>query len=327
MLSNRLAFSLLGVACVMAAAGGGYLATRQNAVPEPVAASSPATATAASSTATTPADATRSAVAAARPVQETETVATDTRTPAKRPEASVRSSAAQQTKAVNAAVARQKPPSVMPPQSPTPAPPAPEFSAPAPRPEERVAQEPPRAPEPPQTTFEELVVSSDSVIGLQTENRISSETARIEDRVEARVTRDVKVSDRVAIPAGSRVIGAVTVVERGGKFKDAARLCFKFHTLVLADGTRMPTNTEQICRSGEAPGNNSAAKVGGAAIGGAILGAIFGGGKGAAIGAAAGAGGGTAAVANGDRSIVTLPTGSSLTVRVVSPITVTIEQK
>ena len=55
-----------------------------------------------------------------------------------------------------------------------------------------------------------------------------------EDRVEARVTRDVKVSDRVAIPAGSRVIGAVTVVERGGKFKDAARLCFRFHTLVLA---------------------------------------------------------------------------------------------
>jgi hypothetical protein len=215
----------------------------------------------------------------------------------------------------------------MPSQPPAAPAPAPEISAPAPRPEERVAQEPTRAPEPPQKAFEELVVSSDSVIGLQTESRVSSETARIEDRIEARVTRDVRVSDRVAIPGGSRAIGTVTVIERGGKFKDAARLCVKFHTLVLSDGTRMPMNTEQICRSGESPANNTAQKVGGAAIGGAILGAILGGGKGAAIGAAAGAGGGTAAVANGDRSIVTLPTGSPLTVRVVSPITVIVEQK
>ena len=35
MLSNRLAFAALGVACVAAAAGGSYLATRQNAVPVP----------------------------------------------------------------------------------------------------------------------------------------------------------------------------------------------------------------------------------------------------------------------------------------------------
>ena len=324
MLSNRLAFSVLGVACVAAAAGGGYLATRQNTVPAPVAASAPATAVA--PVTTIPADTTSSAASAARPVPET--VVADTRTSARRADAPVRSSAAQQTRAANAAVARQDLPSVLPPQSPAvPAPPASDAIAAAPRQEERVAQEPARAPEPPQRTIEELVVSSDSVIGLQTENRLSSETARVEDRIEARVTRDVRVSDRVAIPAGSRAIGTVTVVERGGKFRDAARLCVRFHTLVLADGTRMPTNTEQICRSGEAPGNSSAAKVGGAAIGGAILGAIFGGGKGAAIGAAAGAGGGTAAVANGDRSVVTLPTGSPLTVRVIAPITVVIEQK
>ena len=38
-------------------------------------------------------------------------------------------------------------------------------------------------------------MSADSVIGLQTETPISSEHARVEDRVEARVTRDVKVGD------------------------------------------------------------------------------------------------------------------------------------
>src|SRR5262249_8156454 len=38
MLSNRLAFAALAVACIGAAAGGGYLASRQNAVPTPASA-------------------------------------------------------------------------------------------------------------------------------------------------------------------------------------------------------------------------------------------------------------------------------------------------
>ena len=72
------------------------------------------------------------------------------------------------------------------------------------------------------------------------------ESARVEDRVDARVTRDVKVGDRVAIPAGARAIGSVMQVERGGKFKERARLGIRFHTLVLADGTRIPIATETI---------------------------------------------------------------------------------
>ena len=169
-------------------------------------------------------------------------------------------------------------------------------------------------------------MSANSVIGLETENRISSETARIEDRVEATVTRDVKVGDTIAIPAGSRVIGSVIQVERGGKFKEIARLGITFTTLVFADGTRLPVSTETIYREGEAPGTRSAAKIGGAAIGGAILGAILGGAKGAAIGATAGAGGGVAAVGAGDRQEVTLPAGSPMTVRLLTPLVVTVEQ-
>ena len=197
---------------------------------------------------------------------------------------------------------------------------------PAARPEERV-QEPARAPEPPPHTFEELIVSADSVIGLQTEGRLTSETARVEDRIEARVTRDVRVGDRVAIPAGTRALGSVMQVERGGKFSERARLGIRFHTLVLADGTRLPIATDTIYREGEAPGNNSRAKIGGAAVGGAILGAILGGGKGAAIGAAAGAGAGGAAVAAGDRTAATLPAGTAMTIRVIQPVTVTRDNK
>jgi hypothetical protein len=202
---------------------------------------------------------------------------------------------------------------------------APQAIEPPVRPEEH-AQEPPRTPEPPQPVFEDLVIARDSVIGLQTDTRVASDTARVEDRVEARVTRDVKVGDRIAVPAGARMIGSVVQVERGGKFKEQARLGIRFHTIVLADGTNLPISTETIVRLGDAPGNGSAAKIGGAAVGGAILGAILGGAKGAAIGATAGAGAGTAAVTAGDRSTVVLPDGTALTARIMSPVTVTVER-
>jgi hypothetical protein len=81
------------------------------------------------------------------------------------------------------------------------------------------------------------------------------------------VTRDVKVRDQVAIPAGAKAEGSVTLVERGGRLKDQARLGIRFHTIVLADGTRLPINTETIYREGESPARESAAKIGGAAVG------------------------------------------------------------
>jgi hypothetical protein len=140
------------------------------------------------------------------------------------------------------------------------------------------------------------------------------------------VVRDVRVADEVAIPAGSRAIGSVMVVDRGGKFKERARLGIRFHTLVLADGTTLPISTETIYRYGDAPGNASAAKIGGGAVAGAILGAIIGGAKGAAIGATAGAGGGTAAVMASDRDAATFPAGTELTARILSPVTVTVEK-
>jgi hypothetical protein len=338
MLSNRLAFAALAVACIGAAAGGGYLASRQNAVPAPVSAQAQPQPQPQVVTPT-----------AERPVQETEAVVTETAakpavaapappaapkaTAQKRNEPAPRMASARAAQTATPATPRQDPPPLasswpssanQPPA--TPAPVTPENPQSAPRADEHPAAEP-RAPEPPQHTFEELVVSSQTVIGLQTETKLSSETARIEDRVDARVTRDVKVGDRVAIPSGAHAIGSVMQVERGGKFKERASIGVRFHTLVLADGTKLPITTETIYRYGEAPGNGSAAKVGGAAVGGAILGAILGGAKGAAIGATAGAGGGTAAVMAGDRSAATLPAGTPMTVRLLQPVTVTADKE
>ena len=174
--------------------------------------------------------------------------------------------------------------------------------------------------------FDEVVLPASSVLGLKLETPLSSERTHPEDRVDARLTRDVSAGGRVAVPAGSRVIGSVTVVERGGKMKERARLGVRFHTLVLGDGREVPLRTEDIIREGDSPSNESARKIGGAAIGGAILGAIMGGGKGAVIGSAAGAAGGSAAVMAGDRNAATLPAGTVLSVRLAEPATLELER-
>ena len=312
---NKVAFTAVGLACIAAAGAGGYFAMRQNPAPESAAVT------------TTPAT-TTSDVTTSKPVQETESLVEPARpktTKKPAPAPATKPPAAQQNK-----IASAQPPAVRPATpAPAAAPPAPEpVPAPPARTEtvERVA-EAPAPPPPPQHTFDELVVSRDSVIGLQSDTTVSSETARVEDRVEARVTRDVKVADRVAIPAGSRAIGYVTAVERGGKFKEQAKLSIRFQTIVLGDGTRLPISTSAIEREGDAKGNSTAAKVGGAAVAGTILGAILGGGKGAAVGGLAGAGAGTAATAAGDRSVATLRAGEPITVKLNSPVTVTVESK
>ena len=344
MFSNRAAFAVLAVACLAAAAGGGYLATRQSVEPIGV----------------TAATASEQLLPAGQPVQETEATVGDpapsaqqapappappapvaqvatTRTaaPAPRTAAPVRPTTRERSTPTPPAAERQ-PPSLertwpssatqgasSAPQASSPSP----AETPAPAPvEERVAVEPVRALEPPPKMFEELVVSADSVMGLQIESALSSERARVEDRVEAQVVRDVRVGGQAAIPAGSKALGSVMLVERGGKFKERARLGIRFHTLVLADGTRLPITTETIFRDGDAPGNSSTAKVGGGAVAGAILGAILGGAKGAAIGATTGAGAGTAAVVAGDRRAAEFPAGTEVTARMLSPVTVTIEK-
>ncbi len=346
MSSNRLAFAAVAVVCVAAAGGGGYLAMKQNVAPQPVAATAapsgqaatPAPAPAAPATAAAPAAPVPETGArvseAARPRAERAAAATEGRhdaTSAARAPVEQRgrgaSRAARECRVGPAGAAARS----------TPSRPARRRCRSLRRRRLRLIRMrrrrttirpttslPPA--EPPEKIAEELTVPADSVIGLQTETTVSSDLARVEDRVEAKVTRDVRIGDAVAIPAGSRAVGSVTQVERGGKFKERARLGVRFHTLVLADGTRLPISTETIFRESEAPGNTAASKIGGASVGGAILGAILGGARGAAIGAAAGAGAGTAVVAAGDRNVATLPAGMPMTIRLLSPVTVTIDK-
>jgi len=334
---NKFVFGALAAGCLGTAAAGGFVAARHgsSSVPAPVAVAAPASTTekpvvesegVITAEAPLPAP---SAVAVA-PVRDSRTEAVAPRRPAEAPAPRREVPRTAPTRST-----RNDPPA----RTPAPTAPAATTTAssgggsvwdvrPAVEPERARATAEPEAPPAPATPETiELVVPSDAVLGLQVERTITSETARVEDRVEARVTRDVRVGNRVAIPAGSVVQGSVMEVERGGKIRERARLNVRFHTVVLADGSHLNIRTDSVVREGASPSNESAAKIGGAAVGGAILGAILGGGKGAVIGGSVGAAGGTAAQMAGGRNPAVLPAGTTVSVRVQQPVTVTVDKE
>ena len=347
MSSKTLAFIVLLAAVVVAAGGGSYLAVRHNAaVTQTQAAAADKSAGPAVPTAEPGED--EAAVADRAPVDAPMAPAEPAVSAAPRPDAGAavavgpaapaqtsrpskaRSSAAKPEirSAPEPAAAQAKPtPDAVPVAAETDPAPPPQAAIPA---AESVPQAPPvppaEAPLPPQREFVELVVPADSVVGFQLVTAINSERAHIEDRVDARISRDVRVDGRVAIPAGSEAMGVVTLVEPGGKIKNAARIGIRFHTVTLPDGTRASISTDPLVREGESPAKGSVAKIGGAAVGGAILGAILGGGKGAAIGGSIGAAGGTAAAMSGRRNEVILPAGSVVSARLLQPVTVVVEK-
>jgi len=320
MVNRNVLVALVAVGCITAAGVGGYLAVRlnsdapaaggltevalnQSVAPVPASASTTPPQT---ELPPVPAPVEAPAVVAAPPV---------TKSPSSRP-------AAKAPAAVTPAPA--PPPSSVPPAT---------VPAPQPDPVTPAAVEvvpepvaPPPVPQPRKPEFEELRVKTDSVIGIRLDTPLSSKTTRVEDKVTARVTRDVMADGRTAIPAGARLEGTVTLVERGGNFRQRARLGVRFTSIVLADKTRLPIETETIFRDGESPTGEATSKIGAGAVVGAMIGAMIGGKKGAAIGSAAGVGGGTAAVMAGGPNDAILEAGTTLTVRLTSEVTVTVEK-
>ena len=333
---NKLVFAGLSIGCLAAAAGGSYLAVRQNqtsgalsttgatgAVAEPAAATKPDAPVTESEgviapEGVRPADPVRQAPAVSSKPANSRLAGASTRRP---------STPFDARDAGLVSRSGQTPESPAPPAAPTASGGTMWESRPSVQPSVPELVEPEATPPPLVLEFVDVTVPSDAVLGLQIERTVSSELARVEDKVDARVTRDVRVDNRIAIPAGSTVRGSVIEVDKGGRVKGKARLAIRFHTIVLADGTQLTLKSDPVVREGQSPAGQSAAKVGGAAIGGAILGAILGGGKGAATGAAVGAGAGTAAAMSNDRNPATLSAGTTVTVRMQAPVTVTVQKE
>jgi len=161
-------------------------------------------------------------------------------------------------------------------------------------------------------------VPSGTEIDVRLQNTLDSGVAQVEDRFEATTLMDVTGNGRVLIPAGSVMRGVVTAVEPATRTNRTARLTVSFDQITIS-GRAYPlrgTVTEAI------EGEGIKGEVGRAGAGagvGAIIGGILGGVKGAVLGAVIG-GGGTIAATEGKE--VELPQGTTLRVRLDSPLQV-----
>jgi len=157
---------------------------------------------------------------------------------------------------------------------------------------------------------DETVLEAGTEIQVRLEDRVSSATARREDRLEATVATPVRHGGSVVIPAGTRVQGVVQTVERGERPSKAGRLGLSFHAIYLEERTRTDMSTRVVSIQEEIDRGDQAKKAGVGAVLGAVLGTMIGGKKGAVIGVLAGGAGGVLAKTGED---VVLPAGTILT--------------
>jgi hypothetical protein len=180
----------------------------------------------------------------------------------------------------------------------------------------------PVAPDP-EPDYRDVTIPAGTVLPVELQTAVASDTSRVEDQVRATLRRAVTVGGVQVLPAGTVVLGHVTSAERSARVKGRARIAFRFTRLdPPGDPSRIDIRTGVISRMAEATKKQDAAKIGGGAAGGAIIGGILGGGDGAAKGAAIGGAAGTGVVLSTRGKEVRLGRGVPLSVTLQAPATV-----
>lgn len=176
------------------------------------------------------------------------------------------------------------------------------------------------------TVVHEVTIPAGTELPIVLDTSVGSKTSRVEEPVRAHLSRAISVNGQPVLADGSIVSGVVTDATPAAKVKGRAHLAVRFDSITPRGGDeRYRIETAAIGRTAPATKKNDAIKIGAPAAGGAIIGAIVGGGKGAAIGAAAGGGAGTAVVLSTTGKETSLPVGSPLRLRLTAPLTVRVK--
>jgi hypothetical protein len=151
---------------------------------------------------------------------------------------------------------------------------------------------------------------------------VDSSKNHVGDIFHASLETDLTVDNIIVARKGSDVYGRLETVKEAGHISGSSELQLEL-TRILIDGNEFPLVSSDYNLQGKGRGSDSAKKVGGGAVVGAIIGAIAGGGKGAAIGAGVGgaAGAGVQIVTKGQQ--VKVPSETLLEFRLQQPVTVT----
>jgi hypothetical protein len=145
---------------------------------------------------------------------------------------------------------------------------------------------------------------------------LTSDTAQVEDRVEATTMVDLYNGNDMIVPAGSVMTGWVTSVDRASRTDRQGKLTVEFNRVRI--NNRNYDTKAYVTQALESDGiKGEAGRIGAGSAVGAIIGGILGGVKGAVAGILIGGGGVIAATEGKD---VHLPEGTVLRVRFDSAV-------
>jgi hypothetical protein len=176
-------------------------------------------------------------------------------------------------------------------------------------------------------------IQENSVIPTVLETSVSSELAKVGDTVIARVSQNVSTSQgTVLIPAGSKIIGAISYVEPAKFANRNASMNINFTILQLTNGQTFPLQASVATETGTIQAGSIKSNLGkgllktaGGAGAGAVLGTALGAitgktGKGAIYGTAIGGGLGALGAVLQQGGAIVLPSGEPLFIKLQSPL-------
>ncbi len=155
---------------------------------------------------------------------------------------------------------------------------------------------------------------------------VDSSKNHVGDVFHASLETDLNVGNSIVARKGTDVYGRLAEAKEAGHMSGSSELQLEL-TRIVIDGKDYPVVSSDYSLKGKGRGSDTAKKVGGGAVAGAIIGAIAGGGKGAAIGAGVGsaAGAGVQVFTRGQQ--VKVPSETLLEFRLQQPATVTASQR
>ncbi|HEY2547490.1 MAG TPA: hypothetical protein VGI46_15580 [Candidatus Acidoferrum sp.] len=205
-----------------------------------------------------------------------------------------------------------------------PQPAQPVQSAPAPT-APRPASAAPRAQDP-AAQYGEITIPAGQALLVRMIDGVDSKKNQVGDVFHASLETDLYINNTLIARKGTDVYGRLAEAKEAGHFSGSAELQLEL-TRIVIDGHDYPIVSSDYSLKGQGRGGDTAKKVGGGAVFGAIIGAIAGGGRGAAIGAGAGsaAGAGVQVFTRGKE--VKVPSETLLEFRLEQPAPVVATQR
>jgi hypothetical protein len=178
----------------------------------------------------------------------------------------------------------------------------------------------------PAAQYGEVTIPAGQSLLVRMIDGVDSSKNHVGDVFHASLETDLYINNTLVARKGTDVYGRLANAQEAGHLSGSAELQLELMRIVI-DGRDYPVVSSDYSLKGQGRGADTAKKVGGGAVFGAIIGAIAGGGRGAAIGAGAGsaAGAGVQVFTRGQQ--VKVPSETLLEFRLQQPAMVTPTQR